>query len=368
MQALSLLCAGGGLGYLIISNLRKTYGGCRAVDGLDIELRKGEFFTLLGPSGCGKSTTLRCVAGLETPDDGEIILDGQILTSVPKGIFVPPQKRRMGFVPQSYATWPHMSVFENIEFGLRIRRVRRRERLERVERILKHVELQGLEKRYPTQLSGGQQQRVALARALVIEPDVLLLDEPLSNLDAVLRASMRHELKALQRRLGITTIYVTHDQAEAMVMSDRIAVMRAGRLEQVGTPYEIYEQPATPFVAGFIGAVNLIPCRLIRVQDGFAEVEALGFRIMCRLGPSHGTGRILVIRPERIGIVKNHGVVENGFVGKVVDVDYLGSFLEYRVECGNQLIKVHARHSQFFEKGTKVGLTVPREEAILIGG
>ncbi|MBO8141716.1 MAG: ABC transporter ATP-binding protein, partial [Firmicutes bacterium] len=232
-----------------------------AVNNVSLDIKEGEMVTFLGPSGCGKTTTLRMVAGFELPTEGRISIGGQDVT------FLPPNKRDTAMVFQSYAIFPHLSVKENVAFGLRLKRLSEQEIETRVKRMLEMVGLGGMASRSPEQLSGGQQQRVALARAIVNEPSVLLFDEPLSNLDAKLREQMRHEIRALQQRLGITSIYVTHDQSEAMTLSDRIVVMRDGRIEQVGTPIEIYTRPANRFVASFIGTANLIPAR-VTARDG----------------------------------------------------------------------------------------------------
>ena len=231
----------------------KRFGTVNAVDGVNFAVQRGEIFTLLGPSGCGKTTTLRLVAGLEEPDDGEIYIDGKIVAAPQRGLFLPPEKRQLGMVFQSYAIWPHLTVFENVAFPLRVRRESADLIRQRVDHALESVGLDGFADRGATQLSGGQQQRVALARALVYEPAVLLLDEPLSNLDAKLREQMRFELRALQRKLTLTILYVTHDQTEAMTLSDRIAVVNRGRFEQVGSPEEVYEKPATTFAGEFLG-------------------------------------------------------------------------------------------------------------------
>src|SRR5437867_1917113 len=230
----------------------------RAAQDVSFEVPRGKLFTLLGPSGCGKTTTLRSIAGLEKPISGEIAIDGRVVYSSSKGIFVAPNKRNFGMVFQSYAIWPHMNVFQNVAFPLEVRRLSRKEIRERVERVLTAVQLDHLVNREATKLSGGQQQRLALARALVMEPQLLLLDEPLSNLDAKLRDAMRTELKRLQRELSLTTVYVTHDQSEALALSHEIAVMNEGRIIQVGTPRQIYEQPHDKFVADFVGTTNFI--------------------------------------------------------------------------------------------------------------
>jgi iron(III) transport system ATP-binding protein len=256
-----------------IERVTKRFGAVAAVRELSLEVLDREFVTLLGPSGCGKTTLLRLIAGFMTPDEG-VIRVGPDTLSTPGGA-VPPERRGMGMVFQNYAVWPHKTVAQNVAFGLEVRRVGRAEREARVTRVLELVNLAGLERRYPSELSGGQQQRVALARSLVVEPGILLLDEPLSNLDAKLRERMRWELKELQRRTGITFVYVTHDQSEAMALSDRIAVMHAGEIMQLGAPREVYSRPASKTVADFMGLVNLIIGRVVRA-DGDDGVVAIG--------------------------------------------------------------------------------------------
>ena len=281
--------------------VRKRYGRVEAVAGVGLVIAEGEFFTLLGPSGSGKTTLLRLVAGFERPDSGRVELGGQDVTDRP------PFARDVNTVFQDYALFPHMSVGDNIAYGLRIRRVPRAARRERVERALAMVRLSGLEGRRPAQLSGGQQQRVALARAIVNEPEVLLLDEPLGALDLKLRQEMQLELKRIQQQVGITFLYVTHDQEEALTMSDRVAVLRGGRIEQVGTPVEIYEQPASDFVAGFIGVSNLLE------RDG----------------------RRFTVRPEKIRVLDDDAAPEPGAhveTGRVRDVVYLGVLTRYLVD------------------------------------
>ena len=251
------------MAFIEIQNLFKRFKEVVAINRIGFEVNQGEMLTLLGPSGCGKTTTLRCIAGLEKPDEGDIVIDGKPMLS--QG-FVPPSKRGIGMVFQNYAVWPHMKVFNNIVYGLKLKKVPRPEIQEKAHKVLELVGLEGLEDRYPSQLSGGQQQRVALARALVTNPKVLLLDEPLSNLDAKLREELRFEIKSLVRRMDITSVYVTHDQAEAMVISDRIAVMDSGNVVQLGKPKEIYEKPANKFVADFIGTTNFIAGEIVRIQ------------------------------------------------------------------------------------------------------
>ena len=263
---------------ITIRGLSKSFGAgetdVAAVDDLDLDIKDNQFVTLLGPSGCGKTTTLRLIAGYIVPDQGTIEVDDRLLSS-PGGV-VPPEARGMGMVFQNYAVWPHKTVFENVVFGLKLRKVPAAQARQQVEETLALVNLTGLEGRYPNELSGGQQQRVALARSLVVEPSILLLDEPLSNLDAKLRERMRAELKELQRRTGITFVYVTHDQAEALALSDQIAVMHGGRLQQYGTPFEVYAHPANRMVADFMGLVNLVPGKLRALNNGGGIVEVAG--------------------------------------------------------------------------------------------
>ena len=280
--------------------LTKRYGeNVAAVRDLTLEIRHGELLSLLGPSGCGKTTTLRLIAGFLAPDAGEIWLGDRRLSSA--GETVPPERRGMSMLFQSYAVWPHKTVAENVTYGLKFRAVPRAEWPARLRQALALVRLEGYADRYPGELSGGQQQRVALARALIVEPTILLLDEPLSNLDAHLREEMRFEIRRVHEAFQITTVYVTHDQAEAMVTSDRIAVMNAGRIEQIGTPVEIYERPATAFVAGFIGRTNLLQGRV--GADGRVACEG-GLELLAAAGPEHpaGTAVSVSIRPHTIAL------------------------------------------------------------------
>ncbi|MEM2414106.1 MAG: ABC transporter ATP-binding protein, partial [Sulfolobales archaeon] len=275
----------------------KRFGKVLAVDKVSVEIEKGEFFTFLGPSGCGKTTTLRIIAGLEIPDEGRVIMDGADIT------YLPPHKRDTAMVFQNYALWPHMTVFENVAYGLKVRKYPKEEIRRKVKEVLELVRLEGLEDRYPTQLSGGQQQRVALARALVVEPKALLLDEPLSNLDAKLRIEMREELKRIQKSLNITAVYVTHDQEEAMVLSDRIAVMNRGRVVQIGSPEELYGRPKTLFVATFIGKYNILEGVVREVEGDTVSIESSGIRIRGVLPssdvkPSVGEVVYAVFRPH----------------------------------------------------------------------
>jgi len=305
--------------------VRTFPGGVQAVAGISLDIRAGEFLTLLGPSGAGKTTTLLVIAGFENPDAGEITIGERAVT------YLPPHRRNIGMVFQNYALFPHLSVFENIAYPLRVRKVRLTEIRGRVRAALAMVKLEGFEGRYPHQLSGGQQQRVALARALVFEPAVLLMDEPLGALDKRLREHMQLEIKSLHRSLGITMVYVTHDQTEALVMSDRVAVMHTGRIEQVGTPDEVYERPVNPFVAEFIGESNLLAATVDTGRAG-AVLED-GTRILAsgldRFRP--GDRVWLVVRPEKIGIWREATEAANCLGGKVDDVNFFGETRRYRV-------------------------------------
>ncbi len=324
-------------------NVVKRFEAVTAVDSVSFSISRGEIFTLLGPSGCGKTTTLRLVAGLEEPDDGEIVIDGATVAAPRRGIFLPPEKRRLGMVFQSYAIWPHLTVFENVAFPLRVRRESSEVIRQRVNQALETVGLAGLSDRGATQLSGGQQQRVALARALVYEPAILLLDEPLSNLDAKLREQMRFELRGLQRKLSLTVLYVTHDQAEAMALSDRIAVVNKGRFEQVATPEEIYEQPATPFAGQFLGRTVVLDGTLKRAHmEQWVEVAG-GRRIPVGEESTNsfvdGAPVRLIVRPEDIAILPADELESTQLDATVEQVDYLGDRFEYYVQAvGTHLI------------------------------
>jgi putative spermidine/putrescine transport system ATP-binding protein len=307
----------------------KRYGEVTAVKGVSLEVQQGELITLLGSSGCGKTTVLRMITGFLTPDEGEVVIRGQVVNDLP------PHHRDTAMVYQSYALFPHMTVLENVAFGLQMRRVPRGDIKRRVERVLGMVHLEGYERRYPAQLSGGQQQRVALARALVVRPSVLLLDEPLSNLDAKLREQVRTEIRQLQREVGITTIFVTHDQVEALAMSDRIAVMNHGKIEQIGTPDEIYERPATKFVMDFVGRANLFDVEVVGTEGDLTVARAGDGTLIrvcntLRCGP--GERLTVGIRPERIASVANaaNGAMNN-FAATVHTVSYLGETLDYQV-------------------------------------
>lgn len=318
--------------------LTKRFGPVVAVNDLTLDLGEGEILALLGPSGCGKTTTLRLVAGFETADEGRILLGGRDVTTLP------PERRNAGMVFQNYALFPHLTVFRNIAFGLEMRGVPKREIGQRVRAILEKVQLHGLDARYPRQLSGGQQQRTALARALVINPAVLLLDEPLANLDAKLREEMRFYIRSLQREFGITTVYVTHDQSEALALADRVAVMMDGVLEQVGSPTEIYQRPRTARVAGFVGLTNLIP-GTIRARDGErASVETIVGPVQTRGATrfQEGDAVYLSVRPEQFALTAQAegvgGAGDNQFAGVIRERAYLGNLIDYRVGIHDALV------------------------------
>jgi ABC-type Fe3+/spermidine/putrescine transport system ATPase subunit len=352
-----------------IEKLTKSYDGTRAISEVDIAIAHKEFITLLGPSGCGKTTTLRLLAGFLAPDSGTISVAGEVLST--PGRVVPPERRRMGMVFQNYAVWPHMTVLDNIAFGLRYTDFDRREHKERIERVVAAVGLEGLEGRHPAQLSGGQQQRVALARSLVVEPSILLLDEPLSNLDAKLRERMRSELKALQRRTGITFIYVTHDQSEAMALSDRIAVFHRGRVQQVGTPRQIYERPANMFVADFMGLVNKLSGTVLGRNGGTAIVGVGESRIAATAAAGAiGAAATVAIRPEAFAFgAPSAGTAagENRLSGRVVDATFLGNIIDYAVDVGGGLtVRVQGERRAFRDVGSEVVLAVPVEDCVII--
>ncbi len=328
-------------GRLNLSALVKQYapGADAAVAGIDLEIRPGEFLTLLGPSGCGKTTTLRMIAGFETPTAGSITLDGQDIVEIP------PNHRPMAMVFQSYALFPHMSVSENIAYGLKLKKLPKARIAEEVDFAITSMSLVNLAHRAPNQLSGGQQQRVALARAMVMKPKVLLFDEPLSNLDAKLRVQMRTEIRSLQQRMGITSVYVTHDQDEAMSLSDRIVVMNAGRIEQVGTPEDVYRRPASTFVADFIGRANFLDVVVGAVADGVTQVELLGQEATVPAAASIEAGpAVLLVRPESVRVDAADGATGvSGQVGRVLSSVFYGESVEYEIEteAGNVTAVAH---------------------------
>jgi spermidine/putrescine transport system ATP-binding protein len=351
----------------------KKFGEVIAVDHINLEVRDGEFFSLLGPSGCGKTTTLRMIGGFEEPSSGLIELQGQDVT------WLPPYQRNVNTVFQSYALFPHLTIFENVAFGLRRRKIKESEIKPRVTEMLRLVELTGLEKRKPTQISGGQAQRVALARALINRPAVLLLDEPLGALDLKLRKAMQVELKRIQQEVGITFIYVTHDQEEAMTMSDRIAVMNNGRYEQLGDPEGLYERPTTRFVAGFLGVSNLLPATIAGTADGYALATlADDERVRVPSGLVNGHEKIEVgVRPEKIRLHKADTDVPAGanqIQGTVVDASYLGVSTSYLVEgrTGARLTVYEQNvertvHGSLYRPGDAVRLSWSPDHTFVVG-
>jgi len=348
----------------LVKQFQTTEGTLNAVDSVRFHVKEGAFYTLLGPSGCGKTTTLRCVAGLENPDSGSIRIGGkEVFSCLPK-INVPTSQRSIGMVFQSYAIWPHMTVYQNVVYPLRAMRVGKAESRKRVDEALKIVGLSGLASRPAPRLSGGQQQRVALARALVAQPKVLLLDEPLSNLDAKLRIQMRVELKRLQSQLGITTIYVTHDQQEALTMSDIIALMNKGKIIQEGPPETIYSQPKSRFAAEFIGTTNIIPGQLPETERaGGVGVETVHGKIMATLDADTKLTSKRVILSFRPEIIRMNPLVkqteDNCLSGRVEHVEFLGESIEHRVRIGKDLVIVKDPQSARFPVGAEVNVTIP---------
>jgi iron(III) transport system ATP-binding protein len=345
-----------------LKRVSKAFGDFFAVKDFSVTAEDGEFLSFLGPSGCGKTTVLRCIAGFIPVTSGEIYIGDRLVSSSEKKILVPPEKRKLGMVFQSYAVWPHMNVFRNVAYPARIQKLAHKDILEKVKRILTMVHLEDYATRYPHQLSGGQQQRVALARALVMSPEALLLDEPLSNLDAKLRERMRFEIKELQERIKATIIYVTHDQAEAMAMSERIAVMEGGRIHQIGTPKEIYSEPRNRFVADFIGVANLVECLIVENRNNGRGVVRLldgtGKNLVeCSMskGKKQGKG-VLSIRPEHTHLSRE----KKGICGIVRKNVYLGKNVHYQIEVGNIRLRVESSGDVFYREGEEVFMTVER--------
>jgi spermidine/putrescine transport system ATP-binding protein len=348
-------------GEVRLVGLEKRFGDVTAVDGIDLQVAAGEFFSLLGPSGCGKTTTLRLIAGFEQPTVGRIELDGVDMAQVP------PHRRKVNTVFQSYALFPHLNVRDNVAFGLRFRDVSRAERDRLVAEALALVQMEGFERRRPSQLSGGQQQRVALARALILNPLVLLLDEPLGALDAKLRKALQVELKALQERVGITFIYVTHDQEEALTMSDRLAVMSGGRIEQIGAPADVYDEPATGYVADFLGVSNLMSARAEGPgPDGSCRIRIGDFLLVADGGDVRATGDVrVVIRPERVRLEPHGSPGQNRLPGMVERAVFQGSttVVIVRLAQGETLQALMTNESgrPSFEQGTPVAAFLPAD-------
>lgn len=344
-------------------DITKRYGNIVANDHVTLRIQRGELMTLLGPSGCGKTTALRCITGQNIPDEGRVFIDGNDVTDVPT------HRRELGMVFQNFALFPHMTVFENVEFPLMIRRMNKAERAGLVRDALKLVRLEGYEKHYPRQLSGGQQQRVGLARALVYRPKVLLLDEPLSNLDAKLREEMRFEIKDLQKRLGITAVYVTHDQEEALALSDRVAVMNKGCVQQVGTPAEIYDHPATKFVADFIGLSDFIPAKVVAAEPQRVVLDVQGERIAVPPADSVHAGLdvLLFIRPNDVRLRPAEGEKQpNEIAGIIAKSTYLGDKFDYRVDVRGVEVRVQTHGAERFDNGQAVYLHLPYERCRVI--
>jgi iron(III) transport system ATP-binding protein len=358
--------------YVEVQGLVKLFGNDRAVDDVSFSVPKGKFLTLLGPSGCGKTTTLMSIAGLHTIDAGVIRVGGVVYTAPAKGLFLPPEKRDIGMVFQSYAIWPHMTVAENVAYPLEIRKVERAEIDARVADVLRLVGLGQMADKLATQLSGGQQQRAALARAIVSHPRLLLFDEPLSNLDLKLREQMRIELKRIQHEVGITSIYVTHDQAEALVMSDEIIVMSKGRIQQKGGPREIYARPVNAYVSNFIGVANLLKGRVVTVTaPGRGEVEIAGsghaVQLPCLLGAGMAAGAeaVISVRPENVEATRQNG---GGpcLEGEVIQAIFLGNSVDCRVRWGEFEWKVMAHPRSGLKTGEKVYLRLDPEHTLAV--
>lgn len=362
---------------LSLRNLEKVFvsdqGQVKAINDVTLEVKPGEFYSLLGPSGCGKTTTLRCIAGLETPSGGEIILDGEVVFSRSKNRIVPAHKRGIGMVFQSYAIWPHMNVFDNAAYPLRhgvAKRMRDKEIRDRVMEVLRLVQMDHLANRPATRLSGGQQQRVALARALSHRPGILLLDEPLSNLDAKLREEMRVELRDLLRQLGTTSVYVTHDQLEALAMSDRIGVMLDGRLIQQGTPHDIYLRPQHSFVANFVGNINFLSGHLTAKGPRFGSVvkTAVGM-IHCDCAGEMREGQEVKvgIRPESITVIRDLSQpLPNTFQGQTKRVIFMGDFTAAEVAVGDHIFRAKTRPQDAVRSGDSVYVVLPPELCLVM--
>jgi iron(III) transport system ATP-binding protein len=351
-----------------VRSLVKEFGDQRALDDVSFAVADGELFTLLGPSGCGKSTTLMSIAGFQTPEQGSIAIGSETFFDAAAKVAVPAERRNLGIVFQSYAVWPHMTVFENLAFPLKVRKLKRAAIRERIREVLDLVEMTQFETRYPHQLSGGQQQRVALARALVYAPTVLLLDEPFSNLDAKLRERARTWVKELQHRLGLTTIFVTHDQDEALSMSDRVAVMSAGEVQQIGTPEEIYRHPANRFVAEFVGRVNLIEGLVSGGEGGglVVDVTDSSHRLTVHDGAG-ATGSVTVaVRPEAVTVMRLDDRSVNGmntWEADVATVAFLGDHYEYEINAGSLALTVQSSRRV---EGDRIRVHIPPDACAVV--
>ena len=352
---------------LKVNNLNKNFGNVKAVQEVSFEATEGKVLSLLGPSGCGKTTTLRCIAGFENPDRGEICLDDRKITHIS------PERRGIGMVFQNYALWPHMTVYGNLAFGLQIRKVSKDEITKKIKKVLGMVQLEGYENRYPRQMSGGQQQRIAMARALVFEPEIMLLDEPLSNLDAQLREEMRFEFTELQKKLGITAVYVTHDQAEALVISDKIVILDKGKIVQSGSPKEIYSNPKNKFVAGFIAVTSFISGSI----DSFAEEKK---KVIVKTDDGlviHGFNNSFDIG-QKVSVAMRMNVIKfiqdenksdkntvNIFKGKIIQSSYLGDIIDYKIKVGNWEVRTNSDAKYNFKVGEEVTFYLSPEDIIV---
>ena len=352
---------------LKVNNLNKNFGNVKAVQEVSFEATEGKVLSLLGPSGCGKTTTLRCIAGFENPDRGEICLDDRKITHIS------PERRGIGMVFQNYALWPHMTVYGNLAFGLQIRKVSKDEITKKIKKVLGMVQLEGYENRYPRQMSGGQQQRIAMARALVFEPEIMLLDEPLSNLDAQLREEMRFEFTELQKKLGITAVYVTHDQAEALVISDKIVILDKGKIVQSGSPKEIYSNPKNKFVAGFIAVTSFISGSI----DSFAEEKK---KVIVKTDDGlviHGFNNSFDIG-QKVSVAMRMNVIKfiqdenksdkntvNIFKGKIIQSSYLGNIIDYKIKVGNWEVRTNSDAKYNFKVGEEVTFYLSPEDIIV---
>lgn len=351
------------MAFLQLTNVQKAFGQTLAVRDVNLQVERGEFVSFLGPSGCGKTTTLRMIAGFEHPTSGAIVIDGVEVTGKPAN------QRNIGMVFQSYALFPNMTVANNIGFGLKVAGKGSQEIKTRVTEMLSLIKLETLGNRYPYQLSGGQQQRVALARALAIRPQLLLLDEPLSALDAKIRVSLRNEIRAIQRQLGITTIYVTHDQEEALSLSDRVVVMNEGRMEQIGTPFEIYNFPKTTFVASFVGTLNTLPATVIDAGQGQLRVQSHDiYGDEAITNARNGETVKLALRPEQLRLSAT-GTAENTLPGRVESISFLGAIVRINISVGDTLLSLdefNHPHLTLPEIGAPVTLYFPREACLVL--
>lgn len=352
---------------LKVNSLGKNFGKVKAIEDINFEAKEGEVLSLLGPSGCGKTTTLRCIAGFESPDQGEILLNNKNITHIS------PEQRGIGMVFQNYALWPHMTVYGNLAFGLQIRKIPKDEIKKRIKRVLSMVQLEGFEDRFPRQMSGGQQQRIAMARALVFEPGIMLLDEPLSNLDAQLREEMRFEFIELQKKLGITAVYVTHDQAEALVISHKILILNQGEMIQLGTPKEIFSNPRNKFVAGFIAVTSFMDGKVDSLAEEQKKVIVKtddGLTIQGNNNNLSVGQRVSVaIRINTVYFIQDEDEIEkksvNIFKGKIIQSSYLGNIVDYKISVGNWMVRTNTEVKYNFKVGDEVKFYLPPEKIIV---